>query len=253
MLSLTQNHQKPELNLRNMRRGIVLLLVFSLIISENIEGQKSNKKNIVSGYVTDVNNQPVAGAMILADRQETGIVTNKKGFYKVRITPETRMIGVYSELNGSAETPVDGGPEINIVLYGNFAIQGFIPAIPAEEEMVNIGYGKVMKKDLTTSTGQINGQDNKYDSYTSIYDMIRGEVPGVQVVGTQILIRGMSSINSSNDPLLVVDGMPVSSIDNISPRQVKSISVLKGSDAAIYGTRAAGGVILIDLKGASDR
>ena len=83
--------------------------------------------------------------------------------------------------------------------------------------------------------------------------MIRGEVPGVQVVGTQILIRGMSSINSSNDPLLVVDGMPVSSIDNISPRQVKSISVLKGSDAAIYGTRAAGGVILIDLKGASDR
>ena len=236
-----------------MKRGIVLLLVFSLIISENIEGQKSDKKNIVSGFVTDVNNQPVAGAMILADRQETGVVTSKKGFYKVRITPETRMIGVYSELNGSAETPVDGGPEINIVLYGNYAIQGFIPAIPAEEEMVNIGYGKVMKKDLTTSTGQINGQDNKYDSYTSIYDMIRGEVPGVQVVGTQILIRGMSSINSSNDPLLVVDGMPVSSIDNISPRQVKSISVLEGSDAAIYGTRAAGGVILIDLKGASDR
>ena len=235
-----------------MKRGIVLLMIFSLIISENIEGQKSNKNNIVSGYVTDVNNQPVSGAMILADRQETGVVTSKKGFFKVRITPETRMIGVYSELNGSAETPVDGGPEINIVLYGNYAIQGFIPAIPADEEMVNIGYGKVSKKDLTTPTGQINGKDNKYDSYTSIYDMIRGEVPGVQVVGTQILIRGIISINSGNDPLLVVDGMPVSSIDNISPRQVKSISVLKGSDAAIYGTRAAGGVILIDLKGASD-
>lgn len=244
---------KHPASLRNMKRGIILLVVFSLIISENIEGQKSNKKNIVSGYVTDVNNQPVAGAMILADRQETGVVTNKKGFYKVRITPETRMIGVYSELNGSAETPADGGPEINIVLYGNFAIEGFIPAIPVEEEMVNIGYGKVRKEDLTTPTGQIDGKNNKYDSYTSIYDMIRGEVPGVQVVGTQILIRGMSSINSSNDPLLVVDGMPVSSIDNISPRQVKSISVLKGSDAAIYGTRAAGEVILIDLKGASDR
>ncbi|HWR75418.1 MAG TPA: TonB-dependent receptor plug domain-containing protein [Bacteroidales bacterium] len=236
-----------------MKRGIILLLVFSLIIAENIEGQKSNKKNIVSGYVTDVNNQPVAGAMILADRQETGVVTSKKGFYKVRITPETRMIGVYSELNGSAETPAEVGTEVNIVLYGNYAIQGFIPALPAEEEMVNVGYGKVKKEDLTTPTGQIDGKNNKYDSYTSIYDMIRGEVPGVQVVGTQILIRGVSSINSSNDPLLVVDGMPVSSIDNISPRQVKSISVLKGADAAIYGTRAAGGVILIDLKGASDR
>jgi TonB-dependent SusC/RagA subfamily outer membrane receptor len=252
MTILKNKLPKHPANLRNMKRGIILLLVFSLIISENIEGQKSNNKNIISGYVTDVNNQPVAGAMILADRQETGVVTNKKGFYKVRITPETRMIGVYSELNGSAETPAEVGTEVNIVLYGKFAIEGFIPAIPVEEEMVNIGYGKVKKEDLTTPTGQIDGKNNKYDSYTSIYDMIRGEVPGVQVVGTQILIRGIISINSGNDPLLVVDGMPVSSIDNISPRQVKSISVLKGSDAAIYGTRAAGGVILIDLKGASD-
>ena len=68
------------------------------------------------------------------------------------------MIGAYSELNGSAETPADGGPEINIVLYGNFAIEGFIPAIPVEEEMVNIGYGKVRKEDLTTPTGQIDGK-----------------------------------------------------------------------------------------------
>jgi TonB-dependent SusC/RagA subfamily outer membrane receptor len=236
-----------------MQRGIILLLFFFLIIAENIEGQKANKKSIVSGYVTDVNNQPVARALILLDRQQTSVVTNKKGFYKIRITPDTRMIGAYSDVKGSAETPAEGGSEINIVLYGSYAIQGFIPAIPEEEEMVNIGYGKVKKKDLTTPTGQIDGREHKYDSYTNIYDMIRGEVPGVQVVGTQILIRGMSSINSSNDPLLVVDGMAVSSIDNINPREVKSISVLKGSDASIYGTRAAGGVILIDLKGASDR
>ena len=227
-------------------------MIFSLIISENVEGHKNNKKNIVSGYVTDVNNQPVSGAMILLDRHQTDIVTNRKGFFKVRITPDTRMIGAYSDVKGSAETPAEGGQEINIVLYGSFAIQGFIPAV-AEEEMINIGYDKIRKKDLTTPTGQIDGRDHKYDSYTNIYDMIRGEVPGVQVVGTQILIRGISSINSSNDPLLVVDGMAVSSIDHISPRQVKSISVLKGSDASIYGTRAAGGVLLIDLKGASDR
>jgi len=236
-----------------MQREIILLLFFSLIISENIEGQKANKKNIVSGYVTDVDYQPVAGALILLDRQQTDVVTNKKGFYKVRITPYTRMIGAYSDQKGSAETPADGGTQVNIVLYGSNAIQGFIPAIPEDEEMVNIGYGKVKKKDLTTPTGQIDGREHKYDSYTNIYDMIRGEVPGVQVIGTQILIRGVSSINSSNDPLLVVDGMAVSSIDNISPREVKSISVLKGSDASIYGTRAAGGVILIDLKGATDR
>ncbi len=83
-----------------MQRGIILLLFFSLIISENIEGQKANKKNIVSGYVTDVNNQPVAGALILLDRQQTDVVTNKKGFYKIRITPDTRMIGAYSDVEG---------------------------------------------------------------------------------------------------------------------------------------------------------
>lgn len=236
-----------------MKRGIILLIIFSLIISENIEGQKNSKKGIVSGYVTDVNKQPVKGALILLDRQQTGVFTNRKGFYKIRITPETRMIGAYSDVKGSAETPADGGPEINIILYGSFAIQGLILEVPEGEEMVNIGYGKIRKKDLTNPTGQIDGRGHKYDSYTSIYDMIRGEVPGVQVIGTQILIRGLSSINSSNDPLLVVDGVPVSSIENISPREVKSISVLKGPDAAIYGSRAAGGVILIDMKGASDR
>jgi len=61
-------------------------------------------------------------------------------------------------VKGSAETPAEGGQEINIVLYGSFAIQGFIPAIAEEEEMVNIGYGKIRKKDLTTPTGQIDGQ-----------------------------------------------------------------------------------------------
>jgi len=83
--------------------------------------------------------------------------------------------------------------------------------------------------------------------------MIRGEVPGVQVNGNQIVIRGQSSINLTNEPLFVVDGVVVSSIENISPRQVKSISILKGPDASIYGSRSAGGVLLIDLKGGSDR
>jgi len=230
-----------------------LLVIFSLIISENIEGQRNSKKTIISGYVTDVNSQPVAGALILLDRQQTGVVTNRKGFYRIRIAPDTRMIGVYSDLNGSTETTADGGPAINFILYGSFAIQGLIIEVPRGEEMINIGYGKIRKKDLTNPTGQVDGRGHKYDSYASIYDMIRGEVPGVQVVGKQVLIRGLSSLNSSNDPLLVVDGMPVSSIDDISPREVKSISVLKGPDASIYGTRAAGGVILIDLKGASDR
>jgi TonB-dependent SusC/RagA subfamily outer membrane receptor len=236
-----------------MKRGIFLLLVLSLIISENAEGQKKNRKVVVSGYVTDVNNQPVASAMILVDRQQTDVFTTRKGFYKVRVYPEARMIGAYSAEKGSAEAATDGSREVNIVLYGTFAIQGFVPEEGEGNELINVGYGKVRKKDLTSAPGKINGKENKYASYSNIYDMIRGEIPGVQVMGNEIIIRGINSINSGTGPLFVVDGMVVSSIDAISPQEVRSITVLKGSDAAIYGTRAAGGVILIDLKGAGDR
>jgi TonB-dependent SusC/RagA subfamily outer membrane receptor len=256
---MTNDHIEKEVNKPSgkpgkMKNGIILLIVFILIIPSSIKGQNNNiKKDIISGYVTDVNNQPVADALILTDRQQTDVVTNRKGFFKVRITPETRMIGAYSTVHGSAEAPLDGEPEIKIILYGTFAITGFMPKSLEGEEMVNIGYGKARKKDLATSPGYIDGSGTRYNSYISIYDMIRGEVPGVQVTGDKILIRGASSINLSNDPLFIVDGMAVSSINHIMPREVKSISILKGSDAAIYGTRAAGGVILIDLKGATDR
>ena len=236
-----------------MKRGVCLLILLSLIIPGKIEGKKNNKKIIVSGFVTDINNKPVTGAIILVDKRQTDVVTSEKGFYKVRITPDTRMIGAWSYANGSAEAARDGGTAVNIVLSGQYAIQGFTPAKVEGDEMINIGYGKVRKKDLTTSPGHINGDEERFSSYTNIYDMISGEVPGVQVTGNKILIRGISSINSSTDPLLVVDGVTVSTIDGISPREVKSITVLKGSDASIYGSRAAGGVILIDLKGAGDR
>jgi TonB-dependent SusC/RagA subfamily outer membrane receptor len=82
--------------------------------------------------------------------------------------------------------------------------------------------------------------------------MIRGEVPGVQVSGTSIRIQGASSLMLSTEPLFVVDGMVVNSIGDIQPFTVKSIEILKGSSAAIYGSRGANGVILINLVGAGD-
>ena len=82
--------------------------------------------------------------------------------------------------------------------------------------------------------------------------MIRGEVPGVQVNGTSIIIQGASSLTLSTEPLFVVDGIVVNSIDYISPISVKSIEILKGSAASIYGSRGANGVILIRLIGTGD-
>jgi TonB-dependent SusC/RagA subfamily outer membrane receptor len=108
------------------------------------------------------------------------------------------------------------------------------------------------RKDLTTQVGKIDGTNKKYAAYRDIYDMIRGEIPGVQVRGKSILIQGPGSLNLSTEPLLVVDGVIINSIDDISPREVKSIEVLKGASASIYGSRGANGVIMIYLIGAGD-
>jgi TonB-dependent SusC/RagA subfamily outer membrane receptor len=91
----------------------------------------------------------------------------------------------------------------------------------------------------------IDGQDPKFASYQSIYDMIRGRFPGVEVSGKSIKIAGSSSLNVSTEPLFVVDGVIVNSIDDIPPLTVKSIEVLKGPDATVYGIRGSNGVIVI--------
>jgi TonB-dependent SusC/RagA subfamily outer membrane receptor len=116
------------------------------------------------------------------------------------------------------------------------------------EEAVNIGYGTVKQRDLLTSVNRIDAGNSRYAGYTNIFEMLKGTVPGVQVVGTSVRIQGASSFMLSTEPLYVVDGVIVNSIANISPIEVKSVEILKGASAAIYGSRGANGVIMITLK-----
>jgi len=192
---------------------------------------------------------PVAGALIVADGQSTGVLTRHNGTFKLKIRPGVLSLGVYTTNLGSAAMKYDGRSVVDFVLDGSVGLINFTPETPDGERDINVGYGTIKKKNLTTDVGYIDGQKDENASYTNIYEMIQGKVPGVQVTGNKITIRGINSINSGTDPLFVVDGVVVNSIDNISPRQVESITVLKGSDAAIYGSRGAGGVILISLIG----
>jgi len=184
---------------------------------------------------------------MIIDGESTGVQTRKNGTYKLKIKPDTRSIGAYTTNMGSVVTLYDGLSVIDLVLDGRDMMPGYNPETPDGEKEIDVGYATVKKRNLTTDVGYINGQADENSGYTNIYDMIRGKVPGVQVTGNKITIRGINSLMLSTDPLFVVDGIVVSSIDNINPRDVKSISVLKGSDASIYGSRGAGGVILITL------
>lgn len=228
---------------------IVLILLIALVAGSQAEGQKKSKLMTVTGTVTDTDMSPVSGALIVVDGRGTGFFTKKDGTYRIKIKPDVQSLGVYTSNLGSAMSLFEGQGVMDFVLDGTERLKNYVPEMAEGDRRIDIGYGTVRRKDLTTDVGFIDAQDNANASYTTIYDMIRGKVPGVSVTGTKITIRGLNSINSSTDPIFVVDGIIVSSIDNISPRQVKSISVLKGSDASIYGSRGANGVILITLVG----
>ncbi len=129
---------------------------------------------------------------------------------------------------------------------------GTAVSLPAPDRLnddINTGYSTVKRKDLTYAIGKVDINDNEISSYSNLTDYIRGRVAGVDVSQDgEIHIRGINSVNSSTDPLILCDGVKILDINTINPMDVQSIEVLKDASASIYGTRGANGVILITTK-----
>jgi TonB-dependent SusC/RagA subfamily outer membrane receptor len=226
----------------------ILIILFLAISAAPLSGQKGGKKITITGNVSDDIKSPVIGAIITIDGKQTNISTNRLGNYKLKVKPSDLKIGVLISTNYVIEEPIAGKTKVDITIPAAAHQQIVSQILDPGDEAINIGYGTVKKRDLLTSVSKIDGNTNKYASYTNIYDMLRGTVPGVQVVGNSIKIQGAGSLMSGTEPLFVVDGTIVNGISNISPVEVRSVEVLKGSSAAIYGSRGANGVILITLR-----
>jgi TonB-dependent SusC/RagA subfamily outer membrane receptor len=123
----------------------------------------------------------------------------------------------------------------------------------AGREQTDVKENAVQDKNRRGTSGVINVKDSSVPVYQDIYDMIRGRVAGVEVSGRSIKIRGTNSLNVSTEPLFVVDGVIVREIDDIAPETVRSIEVLKGPDASVYGARGSNGVIVITRKKGMDQ
>jgi TonB-dependent SusC/RagA subfamily outer membrane receptor len=235
-----------------MKNKVIILLCLFLALSSitELNGQKPDKKIKVTGLVLDGSATPVADAIIMVDGEKTSTTTDAKGYYKIHVSHESTKIGVFTPNNGILEELINGRKNIDFTFTAIIPYQKTDPL----DEMVDIGYEKVKKKDVLVPVGQIDGGNkSKYSGYTNIYELIRGQVPGVVVNGTSIMIRSSTSVSMDTEPLFVVDGAPVTTIDNIYPQMVKSISVLKGSAASIYGSRGSNGVILISLLKGNDK
>lgn len=233
-----------------IRNYILVLLASCLSLATFCQKTDTrSKKIIINGIVTDSTLNPIAGAMILIDNKSTDIITDVNGNYKVKARFNAKSIAVFTFTNGSGEESIGGRTTINFMLKGKAPTQKKKPDLMENDNSVNIGYGSVDRKDLTTPVNKLEVDGNKNVTYANIYEMITGRFPGVQVSGKSIQIQGVSSFNLSTEPLLVVDNVIVTSIDDIHPNDVRSIEILKGASASIYGSRGATGVILIYLKG----
>ncbi len=132
------------------------------------------------------------------------------------------------------------------------AVRDSLRKAQKEAESVNVGYGRMKKKDVTSAVSQVEVTEGNMSGFTNIGEYLKGRVPGLIVSmgagGYTYRIRGAQGISAPAEPLFVVDGVVVNDISNIHPNQIRSVEVLKDSSASIYGSRGSNGVILITLK-----
>ena len=229
-----------------MKNYILLICIFVCLPVLTVDAQKNNKKIVISGTVLDANDTPVTNAIVMVDGNKTTVMTDAEGHYQVKVKPYARTLGVVSFTSGMIEEEIADRTEINFYFKRNQAAKEEEATNVNEENVVNTGYNKVEKENLTTSIGKVKDTRPKR-TYSSIYEMLQ-TVPGVKVTGRSVNVQGASNFSGPVEPLFVVDGVPVTTIDDITPNTVESIEVLKGTAAAIYGTRGYGGVILIKRK-----
>jgi TonB-dependent starch-binding outer membrane protein SusC len=231
-----------------MKIKFIFLILLSALCLTSIDAQKSNKKIVLTGTVLSPVKEPIVNAIIMIDNEKTNSVTDAKGNYRVKVKPTAEKIGIFTFGHGVAEEPINGRTRIDFNFTAASRSQPVDEGVAAGEQGVNTGYSMVKKKNLTTDVNKIDGTNKKYASYNSIVDMIQREVSGVTFRGSQVIIQDSKDLFGAVYALIVVDGVSMNELPNIPPASVKSIEVLKGTSAAIYGSRGYGGVIVIKTK-----
>ena len=136
-----------------------------------------------------------------------------------------------------------------VIMTACLAGCGSAARVSQNENTVDVGYGVQDQDKVTTAVSNVKVKKRDAQTYSSMYDYLRGRVAGVMVTtGKRIVIRGVNTINGSSDPLIIVDGAECQDLSTINPNDVKSVDILKDSAAAIYGGRGANGVIVITMK-----
>ncbi|WP_020539028.1 SusC/RagA family TonB-linked outer membrane protein [Lewinella cohaerens] len=230
---------------RELQTLFALLVGFLLLGSTTLLGQSTIRGNVVSE-----DNEPLIGVTVMIKNTGSGTVTDYDGNFEVKASPGDTLELSYTGY-APKEVPIGNSQVLNIVMNVSASLL---------DEVVVVGYGSVRRSDLTGSVASLSGDKISQIPITNAAQAITGRLPGVNVLTTDgspdaevvIRVRGGGSITQDNSPLYVVDGFIVSSIRDIPPSDIESISVLKDASAtAIYGAQASNGVIVITTKRAA--
>lgn len=225
----------------NMSKFYALIL-FS-VLSLSLFGQEK----AITGKVTGTDGMGLPGVTVLVTGTSTGTVTDLDGFYKLSISQGATLRFSYIGY-ATQEIPVQSQTTIDVVLAEDISLLN---------EVIVIGYGTQKKADLTTAVATVGEEVIKERPIVSPVEALQGKAAGVQVVqpsgkpgaDLSVRVRGSTSVLAGNEPLYVVDGVPTTDISGLNPSDIESMTVLKdASSAAIYGARAANGVVLVTTK-----
>ncbi|MDE6795192.1 MAG: TonB-dependent receptor [Muribaculaceae bacterium] len=234
--------------LRLGQRDVVRILLPMLMLLASISGFAQGKW--VSGTVTDTDGEPLIGVTVRIEGSSVGTATDIDGKYRLdgALGKELSFSYVgYATQKIKADKAI-----IDVVLKADDALL---------DEVVVVGYGTMKRKDLTGSITTVNSKDLNVGAYTDPGQLLQGKVPGLVVVQNSdpnggvnsLTLRGASTLNGSTEPLYVVDGIPGVNLNLIPPSEIESIDVLRDASAtAIYGSKAANGVIIVTTKRGAD-
>ncbi len=233
--------------MKNTKLTKLLAILLSTLLLFN---QNLNAQNIgVSGVVKAENGEPLIGVSVLVKGSSNGVVTGVQGEFSIKNVPSEGVL-IFSYIGFvTREVQVNSQKQINIVLKENTVLL---------EELVVVGYGQQKKSHLTGSIAKVNTTGMADVPLSRLDQALQGKVAGLNIQNTTseagiaptIRIRGMGSISASSSPLIVVDGFPIAGgLEMVNSADVESIEILKdAASAAIYGSRAASGVILVTTK-----
>ncbi|WP_088655433.1 SusC/RagA family TonB-linked outer membrane protein [Geofilum rhodophaeum] len=223
------------------KKGVIATLFLLLSVHFGVGAQNV----AVSGQVLDSSGLPLPGVNIVVEGTATGTISDFDGNYSITVAPDAVL--VFNFIGFQAQNvPVEGRALINVVMEEDFL---------SLSEVVVVGYGTQRREAVTGSVATVRGDQLREVASANVTQALQGRVSGVEMsqvsskpgAEMQIRVRGTRSLNASNDPLIVLDGIPFAGkIGDISPSDIKSLDILKDASAtAIYGSRGANGVILI--------